>query len=69
MTSEHVGLIFERREPTRPAPSLNWPFLYSAVPGRGIVRNLGPGSHQEAPRVPRARVRLRFPLEEPSEGS
>lgn len=30
----------DRREPTQRHPAPNWPFLYTVVPGRGVVKNV-----------------------------
>lgn len=43
-----------RRDPTQPAKP-GWPFLYSVVPGRGVVKNVV--------REPRPRVKIK--TEEP----
>lgn len=44
-----------RRIPTRQLTA-PWPFLYSVVPGRGLVKNLPSGSTTEPASRPRGRL-------------
>lgn len=56
--------VIEPREATRAVPA-SWPFLYSVVAGRGLVRNR-PQVDQEAPQAPpRRRPRSSY-IEGPS---